>query len=139
VDRIKAEVLEDCPLYVSQEKIHREPGARITHPKDDWQAADIPFRNYLYEVDKRLKADGIKPEFMKRSTCPALVAESLKCNAESLICEIAGKPFGLTKDMLLCSGVEMIRQFVDLVCSYVLKKKEVMKEIQKEIELIGKP
>jgi hypothetical protein len=123
VDRIKSEILEDIPLYVSQEKIHREPGARITHPKDDWQADEGPFNSYLCEVDERLKADGIKPATMERDKCPALVSEHILCKAEGLLCEIAGKPFGLTRNMLLCSGIEAIRQFTDLVCSYVLSKK----------------
>jgi hypothetical protein len=123
VDRIKTEILEDIPLYVADDKIHSEPGARITHPRYDWQADEGPFNNYLCEVDERLKADGIKPSTMERNRCPALVAENILCKAEGLLCEIAGKPFGLTKDMLLCSGIEAIRQFTDLVCSYVLSKK----------------
>jgi hypothetical protein len=122
IDAIKQDILSTA-VYNSDDSVDCLRGQRVTSPGEDWTMAPEEFADYIAEVNKRAREQGVKPDDMPDSHCPALVAEHLQVYTENLLIEESGKPFGVTNDGLLCcqGGLEKRQRWIDLVVGLVLK------------------
>jgi len=131
VDKVYAEVLAEIPIYKdlvgprSGEKLGNDE--RITTNKDMYLSEDEAACRRIYdEMDKRLKAAGIKPQDMETDYCPALVAEDLQRQAEWLVIDTTAGEMLEEADpeefrhKLLCAGLEKYHQFTDLCIKLVV-------------------
>jgi hypothetical protein len=124
VDKVQRELLTDMVLTDATERSR----GRITEPGDVWMAYnDKQFTQYLSELDKRLRATGIKPDDMEADYCPALVAEDGQRKAELVVIDEAAAmlKMGSGEDVnhtLLCQpdGLAKRQEFIDITAKLVL-------------------
>jgi len=125
VDEIQRAILTEMVLVDGTE---RERG-RITDPKRTWMCRDDEvLHRYYAEVDKRLRAAGLKPDEMEADYCPALVAEDKQRKAEWAIFDTASTMLEMElsgqelNSGLLCmkKGLEKRQEFIDLTVGLVL-------------------
>jgi hypothetical protein len=127
VNSIEASILEECPLYVSPEHAEGRADERIADPRKVWltDLESPQYKEHLAETNKRLRAEGLKPDSMPDSHCPACVAECVQQDAEHLLIYAAaemmdagdGKEF---HHKLVCAGMEKYRKFIELLCGLVV-------------------
>ena len=131
VDEIARAVLAECPLTNGLEVEHGEPAREIADPKDAWLCTDEPvYADYLAECNKRERAAGLKPASVPDEHCPALVAEEVQREAESLVLATAAGMLDMGIDgkelnhRLLCKGLDTRREFIDLIVKIVVNHPE---------------
>ena len=92
---------------------HR-PAERITKAKDTWLIRDEPDHSYFNQKRREMiKQMGYN---VPDDYCPALIAESIQREAETLIVEVAEKfSPSMTKHKLLCAGLEKYHKYIDLI------------------------
>lgn len=106
VDPIHAAILAEAPIYVAPEWRERArnagrlpetsetPPERITDWEKLWLASDADAADCYAEADRRLRAEGIKPDDMEANYCPALVADHLQIDAETALIKHLSETFG---------------------------------------------
>ena len=124
VNKIYRDILTECPVCA-------DDGTQILSPDRLYLCSDDDLVRDVYaEANKREREAGLKPADMPNDYCPALVAETLKIEAENRLIEAAGRPLGIDNNTLLCAGLDKRQRFIDLVVGLVLslpnfKKMEV--------------
>ncbi len=96
---------------------------RITEPKDTYHMDDQSSEQYFARCDAEYKRAGydLEPGF-----CPALIADSLKRDAEHALIDAAETHFpGLAVNKLLCgtadkNGLEALQSYLDLLIGMVV-------------------
>ena len=126
VSKVYNQILQDIPVYSSDE--FGEAVERIyDHEKLYRSRGDL---DHIYdEMDKRLRAAGLKPESMERDFCPALVAEDELRKIKHQLVNTSGKPLNVTVDKLLCQpdGLKMYDKWIDLVVGAIVNSPKFVK------------
>ena len=73
---------------------------------------------YYRETDIREREAKLKPADMPATHCPALVAESLQTDAERLLIDTSGEPFGVSTENMV--RLDHWRKWIDLVVGFIL-------------------
>jgi hypothetical protein len=126
VEAVYLAILTECPVY--GDLVPRRTGGepvQILKSRDLYLCSNEALCQDVYEeANKRLRALKLKPADMKDEFCPALVAQRIQTDAENLLIEIAGKPFGITNQKLLCSanGLKNRQEFIDLNVKLVVSQ-----------------
>lgn len=125
VDKIQRAILAEFPMDIAGEWIVRgiERKGRIDDPKYIYLASDADAEFFFAECNQREREEGVKPADMPDECCPALVAESLLCDAEKAVAkaaaEMLGEDEGEFLHKLFCSGMKNYHKFTDLTARLV--------------------
>ena len=138
VDKIERAILQESPVTNGLEVEHGEPARLITEPKHTYLCTDeAMMADYYAEVNKRLRAKGLKPADMPDTHCPALVAEEMQLTAERLVIDTAADMLKLGFDgkeldhRLLCMGLEKRQELIDLVVKLVVNLPDFKSPLKK--------
>jgi len=121
VDEIERQILAECPIYAAERWGGEQilTGKRLYLASDDAKAL---LEDFYAEANHRERKAGLKHKDMPDEHCPALVAESKQCDAENLLIDISGRPFGVNCSKLLTGGqaLERRQKWIDLVVGCIV-------------------
>jgi hypothetical protein len=123
VDGVKLELLMESVYMVTPENERRgRKDERIIEPRYDWLMSDEDSKDYHANVNHIERERGIKPAEMPDEHCPALCAEHVQMQAETLLIETAW-PMAADDDCgrNLLYGEKRAR-FIELIVKLVINR-----------------
>ena len=118
MNKLDRELLAATAYNVAPEFAHGRPIERITDPKLAYLMGDEDAAEYHAERQQRIDAMGYR---LPRGHCPALCAEEVQREAESVLIGAALVFFPTcTQDSLLCAGLGKHGQYVDLLVRMIV-------------------
>ena len=99
---------------------NRRDGERITEPKWSW-LIDDERESEIYYAECREELVKAGYGHIPVGHCPALIRESVLRDTEKVLVDAACKFFpGMTWDKIVCSGLDNLEKFIDLLCGLVV-------------------
>lgn len=121
VDEIEHQILEELPIYDT-----KRPGGRRLYRGDDLYLTDDAeaCAGFYAEANRRERASKLKPANMGDEYCPALVAENLQRDAERLLIDTTGEPFGVTHEKVWCAAdaAQNSKAWIDSVVGFIVRQ-----------------
>jgi hypothetical protein len=141
IDAIETEILETANYWTAKKWTdkHGISQCRVLAPKETYLMDEAEYKDYRAECVKRMIAAGYSDKEYRLSEgfCPALIAESMLCDAKHALIKATQAIFpDISAHKLLCHypGVETMNKYVDLWVGLVVN----LPDFENPLKKLGK-
>ena len=120
VDEVHRDILKECPIYADKEHADGKPiydSGKLYLTTDD-----VACQDFYAEADVRLKEAKIKPAAMDKEKCPALVAENLQTDVETLLLRAVFTMLDGEPKAFICLTREKRKMIIEMTISQVVSQ-----------------